>query len=345
MTTHFAGEASPFASGTMAARVRRRSRGPANGSLAMDRFKRGVRRQWFSSLFLALLITGAGVLFDWYGDRGWVQSLLLWFGIGAPIGAGVGVIREIGRNTITSPTRLSRQRGFNVLGAAPELDTRALRELPPDQRSALGCLAYQAPSPFATAFRNLQGALTSDRLIAFIGPAAGEGATTAALCTAVSATQQGRNVIIVDCDIRRRSLTRGFGMEPELGVLECCERPEYWRDYVEHEAETGLHFLPAAQASSPWRSLIGEAGFPVLLKELQRAYDLVVLDCPPAIGAAEGSVIARMADRCVMVATWDRTTFSAMRHALRNLRSRAQTTGIFVNRVPPGYRFGRLRPG
>jgi succinoglycan biosynthesis transport protein ExoP len=345
VTTHFAGEASPFSSGSMAARVKRRSRAPSTGSLAMNRFKRGAGRQWFLVLFVALLIAGAGALYDVYGGAAWVPSLLFWFAIGAPIGAGIGVIREIGRNTITSPNRLSRQRGFTVLGAAPELDARALRELAPDQRSALGCLAYQAQSPFATAFRNLQGALTGDRLIAFIGPSAGEGATTAALCTAVSATQQGRNVIIVDCDIRRRSLTRGFGLEPELGVVEACERPEYWRDYVEHEAETGLHFLPSATPSSPWRSLIGEAGFPVLLKELQRAYDLVVLDCPPAIGNAEGSVIARMADRAVLVATWDKTTFSAIRQTLRNLRSRAQTTGILVNRVPPGYRFGRLRPG
>ncbi len=296
-------------------------------------------------LFTALLITGLGALYDVYGGATWPSALLFWLEIGAPVGLGVGVIREIGRNTITSPSRLSRHRGYAVMGAAPELDARALRELAPDQRSALGCLAYQPSSNFATAFRNLQGALAGDKLVAFIGPSAGEGATTAALSTAVSATQQGRNVIIVDCDIRRRSLSRGFGMEPELGVVECCERPEYWRDYVEHEAETGVHFLPAAVPSSPWRSLIGEAGFPVLLKELQRAYDLVVLDCPPAIGNSEGPVIARMSDRCVLVATWDKTPMSAIRQTMRNLRSRAQTTGIFVNRVPPGYRFGRLRPG
>jgi Mrp family chromosome partitioning ATPase len=310
----------------------------------MSRLVRGLSRQWLFVLLVAAMIVGAGVLFDSYGGLDWRQTLLFWLAIGAPIAVAFGLIREIGRNTIVSPNRLSRRRGFNMLGAAPDLDARTLRGLPPDQRSALGCLAYQPQSAFATAFRNLQGSLTNDRLIAFIGPVAGEGATTAALSVAVSATQQGRNVIIVDCDIRRRSLTRGFGLEPELGVVECCERPEYWRDYVEHEAEIGLHFLPASQPPSPWRSLIGEAGFPVLLKELQRAYDLVVLDCPPAIGAAEGPVIARMADRCVLVATWDKTPIGAIRQALRNLRSRAQTTGIFVNRVPPGFRFGRLRP-
>jgi Mrp family chromosome partitioning ATPase len=181
--------------------------------------------------------------------------------------------------------------------------------------------------------------------VAFIGAVAGEGATTCALSTAVSATQQGRSVILVDCDIRRRALTHGFGMNPDLGVLEACERPEYWRDYVERETETGLHFLPAAQPSSPWRSLTSEAGFAVLLKELQRAYDLVVLDCPPALSTAEGPALARMAQKCVVVTVWDRTPIGAVRSMMRTLRTRARhISGIDVYRDQRGYRFGRLRP-
>jgi Mrp family chromosome partitioning ATPase len=126
-------------------------------------------------------------------------------------------------------------------------------------------------------------------------------------------------------------------------VLEACERPEYWRDYVEEEHETGLHFLPAAKPVSPWRTLIGQAGFPVLLKHLRDAYELVVLDCPPALGSAEGPMVARLAQRAVVVAVWDQTPIGAIRHALRTLRTKGAVS-IFVNRVPPGYRFGRLRP-
>jgi Mrp family chromosome partitioning ATPase len=255
----------------------------------------------------------------------------------------IGLVRELGRNTITSVSSLGKHRGYSVLGAAPELSTRALRQLPPDQRSPLGCLAYQPASTFATAFRDLQGNLQGGT-VAFIGALAGEGATTSALCAAASATQQGRSVILVDCDLRRRSLTRGFGMNPDVGVLEACERPEFWRQYVEQEAETGLHFMPAASPTTPWRTLIGQPGFKVLLQQLESAYDLVILDCPPALGSAEGPMIARLTQRNVIVAGWDHTPLSVVRNTMRTLKNRANT-GVYVNRVPPGYRFGRLRPG
>jgi Mrp family chromosome partitioning ATPase len=200
-------------------------------------------------------------------------------------------------------------------------------------------------SAFATAFRDLQGVLAHERAVSFVGAAPGEGATTAALCAAVSATQQGRSVIIVDCDLRRRSLTRGFGIEPEVGVLEACEQPDYWREYVEQENETGLHFMPAARPPSVWRTLIETPGFPVLLKRLREEYDLVVLDCPPILATAEGALTARMSAKIVLVAVWDQTPLGAVRRAMRNLRTRARAaTNIYVNRVPPGYRFGRLRP-
>ncbi len=307
--------------------------------------KRAFGRQWFTLLFFAVLGTILGVMYETAAGMRWWTAAFLWAGPSVAFGFVASALRELSRNTITSISSLGKHRGYAVLGAAPELETSALRELPPDQRSPLGALAYQPASQFATAFRDLQGALAGDNIVAFTGAIAGEGATTAALCTAISATQQGRNVIIVDCDVRRRGLTNGFGLEPELGVTEACERPEYWRDYVEHELETGLHFIPAAQPSSPWRTLIGQAGLPVLLKELQSAYDLVLLDCPPLLGSAEGPVIARMAEKCVVVAVWDRTPLGMIRQAMKLLRTRSRVSAsVYVNRVPRGYRFGRLRP-
>lgn len=346
MTSPLASDRSSYGRDAMhGAPLKRRTSNPGSSSLAANRLRRAVLRQWPMFVLVILVTAFFGALYETSGGMRWLPAVLQWTGIGVALGLGAGAVREFGRNTITSISSLGKHRGYAVMGAAPELTPSSLRELPPDQRSALGCLAYQPASPFATAFRDLQGVLISDKLVAFVGVVAGEGATTTALCAAVSATQQGRSVIVLDCDIRRRSLTHGFGMSPDLGVLEACERPEYWRDYVEHEGETGVHFLPAAAPSTPWRTLIGEAGFPVLLKELQKAYDLVILDCPPAMGNAEGPIIARMADKCVLVAVWDRTPIGAIRNVMRNLQTRSRlTTGIYVNRVPRGYRFGRLRP-
>jgi Mrp family chromosome partitioning ATPase len=345
LTSPVASERSPEAHGLRRTRQRQRKNGPGAGALVWARLARGAGRQWLFVAILAAAFSAFGLWFHTAGGARLIPSTVaIYAGLGTGAALLLGLLRELGRNTITSVSSLGKNRGYTVLGAAPELSPRALRQLPPDQRSPFGCVINDAASPFATAFRDLQGNVAADRVVAFIGSYAGEGATTSALCVAASASQQGRSVLVVDCDLRRRSLTRGFGLAPELGVLEACERPEFWRDYVEEEHETGLNFMPAAKPLSPWRTLIGHTGFPALLDQLREAYDLVVLDCPPALGSAEGPMVARLAQRSVVVAVWDQTPIGAIRHTMRAMRRNPSATGVYVNRVPQGYRFGRLRP-
>jgi Mrp family chromosome partitioning ATPase len=152
--------------------------------------------------------------------------------------------------------------------------------------------------------------------------------------------------VVVDCDTRRRSLTKALGSNPDQGVLECCEEPQNWQSYLEEEPETGLHLIPAARMTNPWRTLVASPGLPVLINLLSERYDLVVLDCPPALRSGEGVTLASLARKCIAVTAWDETPISAIRQTVRTLQHRVGVqTAVFVNRVLPGYRFGRLRPG
>ncbi len=346
MTGPLVGDRSDYTSGSMwRPPLRARRVEPARGGAPWTRVWRAALRQAWAFALVAALVIGGGVAYEITGGVSLEAALKLWVWIGLGVAFVIAAVREIGRNTITSIARLGRHRGYSVLGAAPQLTPQALRQLPPNARNPLGALIQQPSSAFASAFRDLQDAIAGDQVVAFIAPRLDEGATTSALCVAISAMQQGRRVIIVDCDIRRRSLTRALERTPSVGVLEAAERPEAWASFVDYEDETGLPFLPAAQESNPWRTLFGAPGFPVLLDHLRQEYDLIVLDCPPALANAEGAMLARMADRCVVVAAWDETPLSAVRSAMRALRTRSRlTTGIYVNRVPPGFRFGRIRP-
>ncbi|MBC7767583.1 MAG: CpsD/CapB family tyrosine-protein kinase [Phycisphaerales bacterium] len=314
-------------------------------SLALARVARGVRRQWLIVILITLAVAAGGIGFDYSGGVRPLVAAQFWAPLAVALALIAALVREIGRNTITSITSFGKHRGYMVFGAAPELTPHALRQLPPDKRTPVGCLAFQPAAPFATAFRDLQGALADQRVVSFIAALPEEGATMSALCAAVSAAQQGRSVIIVDCDLRRRGLTRALEHEADAGVLEASNEPESWRNLIAEEEETGLHFLPAARMRNPWKTLAGSRGFPALIDALGDAYDLVVLDCPPALASADGVVLAGMAERAILVAGWDRTKLGAVRSVMRSLQRRPHlATGVWVNRVPPQYRFGRLRP-
>jgi Mrp family chromosome partitioning ATPase len=331
-----------YQAGALGAANLRTRRGPSR-PLAFGRLRRGVRRQWPVFLLTALVLTGLGVGYDLSGGVPLATTALFWSPLGLAGGLAVAFFAELSRNTVTSLSSFGKHRGYAILGAAPELTARVLRQLPPDSRDPVGCLTLQPASSFATAFRDLQASISQDNLVAFTGSLPGEGATTAAMCAAISATQQGRSVLIVDCDLRRRSLTRALGYDPDEGVLDACEQPDQWQSLVGEEDETGLHFMPASRQRSPW-SLTAAPGFERLLANLRGAYDLVVLDCPPALTSAEAGAVASLADRVVLVTAWDRTPLNAVRKAMQVLHQRRGVhTGVYVNRVPPEYRFGRLR--
>lgn len=345
MTAPLAGDQSSFATDATATRTqRRRAPNPGARALAVGRLRRAFFRQWPLFLLATFTFAAAGIAFEYGGGVRISASWPGWLALGALGGLAIVAFRELSRNVVTSPASLGKHRGYAVLGGAPELTPQTLRELPPDQRTPLGCLAFAPASTFATAFRDLQGALSADGVVAFIGATPGEGATTAALGAAISAQQQGRRVIIIDCDLRQRALTRTLGREPKEGIFEAIATPTDWQRFVEHENETGLPFIPAAKHKNPWRNLYENRGFATLLDELAEAYDLIVLDCPPALVGMDGPMTARTADRCVLVAVWDETKVAAVRAAMRSLRARSRgATGVYINRVPPGYRFGRLR--
>lgn len=311
-------------------------------SLAVGRLTRALRRQWLLAVLTALLVGSGGLAFDLAGGASVLASGPLWAAIGFLAGLGLAAFRELSRNTVTSLSSLGRHQGYEIAGAAPDLTGRTLRQLPPHRRTPMECVIFQPATGFAAAFRELQAAFENDRVVSFIGALPGEGASTSALCAAASAAMQGRRVILVDCDLRGRSLTRALVQEADEGVLEAAETAGSWRTMLAEEAETGFHFLPAARSASAWKSLSGMRGFTDLLHELSTVYELVVLDCAPALATADGAMIAANANRCVLVASWDRTPLQAVRAAVKSIKAkRGATTTLFINRVPPDYRFGR----
>lgn len=309
-------------------------------ALRWGQLKRAARRQFLVLIAISLCGAALGEAYAYFhpGEAG---AVAIWCAFGLICAYGVAVARELSRDTIGALSSVKRNSGYSVLGAAPTLASASLRELPPDRRSPLGSILYQPASAFAAAFRDLERIVTQRQLVAFIGALPNDGATTAAVCSAVSAIQQGKRVLIIDCDLRRRSLTRLLEHDADAGVLEAAQQPENWAAFVREERESGLHFIPAVRPRSPWRNLFGQPGLPVLFATLREHYDLIVLDCPPALTVNDGAMIARGADSCIIVAAWDETPVSALRGTMRTLRSRTPIpTGVCVNRVPPGYAFG-----
>jgi capsular exopolysaccharide synthesis family protein len=165
------------------------------------------------------------------------------------------------------------------------------------------------------------------RVVAVTSAARGEGRTTTAANLALTAAEEGRTALLVEADLRRPALAALFGLAPRAGLAEV----------IEGTAELGqaivrvgpLAVLCAGDARGT--DLARRPRAAAVMEQLRAAYDLIVLDAPPALAFADGDRIAAAADAALLVVRAGSTPRQVVRLALESLGDRA--AGIVLNDV------------
>jgi polysaccharide biosynthesis transport protein len=191
-------------------------------------------------------------------------------------------------------------------------------------------VAYVVSKPlsrFAEAFRNLRAAIATCRtgtvvkVVAVTSSLPGEGKTTTAMCLGRSAAQAGMRVLVIDCDLRQRSINRMLSLDPTIGLIEVLNGTAPVAEALVQDSETGLVVLPVAKSAFTPKDLFGAATMGRLLGELRRDFDLIILDTAPVLAVADTRVICPYADAVVMLTRWRRTPRKAVTSALKALDS------------------------
>jgi succinoglycan biosynthesis transport protein ExoP len=274
------------------------------------------------------------------------QSLFFMLGLTALVaalaGAFAGWVAEALSTRLHTADEVERKIGLPILTTIPRLGAREFSALPHPNQHPGGFATARPRSAFAESMRLLRSriswALPDKRLqiIAIASALPGDGKTTTALSLARVAAMSGRRTILVDCDLRGRSLNVLLGIEPQVGIVEVLRHGVNWRHIVGKDESSGAHILPASTASFTTEDIFDGSRMKDMLQELVSDYDLIVLDCPPVLTLAEAREIAILAEGVVLVARHGKTPTSAVRTALNELRAvGANVLGVALNGVDP----------
>lgn len=209
-------------------------------------------------------------------------------------------------------------------------------------------------SGFAEAFRSLRTSILYARVgepvkvVAITSALPGEGKTTTAVCLAISGAKAGSRVVIVDCDIRRRNVSRLLGVEAEVGLLDVLDGKVELRDALLQGETSGAWVLPIAHREFTPKEVFNTDAMTRLLQDLRAQFDLVILDTAPVLAIAETRVLASQADAVVFLARWRKTPAKAADAALRTLeQSEAHVAGVVLTQVDVNQqaRYGYGDPG
>ena len=171
------------------------------------------------------------------------------------------------------------------------------------------------------------------RAVAITSCARGEGASLTAVNLALTAAREGREVALVECDLRKPSLARLLDLAPRGGLAEVVEGKVELAQALSRV--DGVMVLCAGEARDP-AAVLRNPRLTMTLDTLRASFPLVVLDAPPALALADAGRLAALADGIVLVVKAGETPRDVVRLAVETLGDRL--LGIVLNGVEePGY--------
>ncbi len=257
------------------------------------------------------------------------------------VGAGMGAVfsREALHSGIATGEDIEQRLGLPHLGSVPELASVADREdremSPPDYLLAKPLSAFgEAVRSLRTSLKFAGGSGEGAKIVVLTSALPSEGKSTTALCLARSAGQSGARVLLVDCDLRRRTVNKLLGLDPAAGLLEVLNGTATLSEVILLDEPSGAYILPLANSSTSPEEVFETAAMNQLLRDAAAGFDIVFLDTAPVLAVAETRVLAAKSDAVVFLAHWRKTPEKAIIAALKLLDAAgAPVAGVALTQV------------
>ncbi len=255
-------------------------------------------------------------------------------GLGAGLLGGISVMFgfEFLQRGFHDPDDAERRLGVPGLSAIPSLASTLRRRRGGGRskgNSSWSPMTYVVEKPlsaFTESFRTLRTSLVAGRVrgapvkvVAVTSAIPGEGKTTTSVCLGRVSAMGAAKTVIVDCDMRRRSIDQVLRTPAAKGLLDVLEGEATLSEALVHESLSGAYILPLGPKQAAHRNFFATPAMDAVLQELREQFDLVILDASPVLALADARVLAQKADTTLLLARWRRTPRSAVEAALREL--------------------------
>lgn len=262
--------------------------------------------------------------------------------LGFLAGGALAILRDFMDQTLRSADEMSAVLGLPVLGVVPAMSRR--ETIPARGRK----IHLQPDLPEAEAFRTVRtaiffGAQKGTKTMLVTSPATGDGKSTLASNFAIALAQAGQKTILLDADLRKPMQHIIFEAEDARGGLRAVLMGQMKLSQAIQPTEVkGLSLLPCGpKVPNPSEMLNGQR-FTLLLEQLAKAYDRVIVDAPPVTIVADAQILGALCDATILVLRAGKSTRKIGQRAIDGLhRVGAHLLGMVVNDVAKsGDRYG-----
>ncbi|HSF38528.1 MAG TPA: polysaccharide biosynthesis tyrosine autokinase [Thermoanaerobaculia bacterium] len=212
----------------------------------------------------------------------------------------------------------------------------------PDQAAQIELVPHERPRTLISeAYRSLRTALLLSsareiKLIAVTSAMAGEGKTATAANLAVVLAQLGRQVLIVDCDLRKPRLHQVFHVSNRFGLVnQLTSAVDPDAVFLPTEVPN-LWVTPSGPIPPNPSELLASDRMREWLKTARARFDYVVVDTPPALAVTDATLVGMLVDGMVMTLRSGKVTRDEARLCRDKLRQAGiKILGAVLNRHRP----------
>ncbi|WP_236600166.1 polysaccharide biosynthesis tyrosine autokinase [Ramlibacter alkalitolerans] len=282
-----------------------------------------------------------------------VLSLLLGF-VGAVL---VAIARNAFFRGIRNPEEIEAHAGLTVYSTVPLSKVQAgLAQKVTSKEPGTHVLACEAPHDSAVeSLRSLRTALQFAMLdapnnrIVITGASPGVGKSFISTNFAAVVASSGKRVLLIDADLRKGYLNSYFGLPRERGLSELIAGSVAESEAIHRNVAPHLDMLTTGVLPPNPAELLMTQSFSTLLVRLSSMYDVVIIDTPPILAAADTLNISFHAGTLLLVARAGQSLVGELHESAKRLSHSGRTvTGAILNALDAsrrhmgayGYKYG-----
>lgn len=197
-------------------------------------------------------------------------------------------------------------------------------------------------SPISEQYRtirtNLEFTAVDDDLQTMVitSASSGEGKSTTSSNLAVVYAQQGKRVLLVDCDMRRPTAHFTFRLSNGIGLSTVLAKKTTVEKATHSTQVENLDLIAAGPIPPNPSELLSSKMMDRVLEELKANYDIIILDAPPMMQVADTRLLARKVDGVVLVVGCDKSDRQMVVKAKEQLTlAEAHILGVVLNKREP----------
>lgn len=234
-------------------------------------------------------------------------------------------------NTLKTPEDIEKHLGLAVIGAIPTVKQEQ------DRLVTLN----NPKSPISEAFRTLRTNIQFSSIdkeiktLVVTSSSPTEGKSTISSNLAITISQSDKKVLLIDCDLRKPTVHKTFGLDNQKGLTNILMGEELSDALNKNEDLENLLILTSGPIPPNPAELIGSKKMKVFLDKIRGEYDMIILDSPPVGLVTDSAVLSTIVDGLILVGAVAQTDIEIAKQSKELLKKvNSNIIGVVLNKVP-----------